>query len=173
MSFSKHNVEKYMFRFERGETVTVDDKEYSLGGGHILFVLDCATFTLLSESDWGVYGYRWGVSSGETFKQLMCRIGGNYLCNKISNRIEIDWEKTENNAIEAFNLYAKNKRCKKGFLIELQFVDRNEVRFYDFMEKYVNDSEACYFHKDFPLKAKIVVAIFEKYFIPQLKKEIE
>lgn len=173
MSFTKCNVEKYTFRFERGDEVTIGDMLYQLGGAHAIFVLDIATFTLLIESDWGVYGYRWGVSSQETFKELMTRISEDYLLNKLSDRTEIDWDETEKEAIKCFDIYAKDKKRKKEFLYELKHVDRNEVRFYDFMEEFTYDTDASYFCKDYPVRAQVISKIFTKYLIPELKKELE
>ncbi|MBQ3492510.1 MAG: hypothetical protein IJA88_00200 [Clostridia bacterium] len=172
MSFTKCNVEKYTFRFERGDEVYINDRIYQLSGAHAIFVLDIATFTLLIESDWGVYGYRWGVSSQETFKELMTRISEDYLLNKLSDRTEIDWDETEKEAIKCFDIYAKDKKRKKEFLYELKHVDQNEVRFYDFMEEFTYDIEASYFCKDYPVRAQVIVAIFKKYLIPELKKEL-
>ena len=176
MIFTKGTVEKYTFRFQNEDVVEVDKYKVCLDGGYAVFMLDTQHFILSVESDWGAFTYRWCVSERETFKALMLRIGGYYLCDKISSRSEIDWNKTKKNARQDFFRYGKckNKEKIKEFLNEIDGVDENEIRFYDFVTSYAPDLwEGGFFVKDYPLKAKIIVEIFERYLKGELRKEIE
>ena len=174
MEFTKGTVEKYTFRFQREDVIEVDGREICLACGHIVFLLDTQNFILSVESDWGAFCYRWGVSEKETFKDLMLRIGGYYLCDKISERNEINWPRTKANAKVQFFRYAKNKDKEKikEFLNEFGRIDDNEIRFYDFVTAYAPELwEGDFFEKDYPLKAKIVVKLFEIYLKTELQNE--
>lgn len=176
MKFSKGTVEKYTFRFQSKDVVVVDKYEVCLGGGYAVFMLDTQNFILAVESDWGAFVYRWCVSERETFKDLMLRIGGQYLCDKISSRSVIDWKKTKKNARQDFFRYGKckDKEKIKEFLNEIDSVDENEMRFYDFVVSYAPDLwEGGFIVKDYPLKAKIIVEIFEIYLKSELLKELQ
>ena len=176
MKFTKGPVEKYTFRFEDEDVIEIDKQHICLGGGHAIFMLDTQYFTLSVESDWGEFCYRWGVSGRETFKDLMLRIGGYYLCDKISSRSVIDWKKTKKHAIQSFFRYGhcKDKEKIKEFLNEIGNVDENEIRFYDFVISYAPDLwEGGFIEKDYPLRAKIIVKIFEIYLKSELLKELQ
>lgn len=176
MIFTKGTVEKYQFRFENEDIIHIDGHKICLGGGHAVFLLDTVNYTLSIESDWGEYCYRWGASSREAFKALMLRVGGDYLCGKISDRSEIDWKKTVRKAIQDFFKYGhcKDKEKIKDFLNEIGRVDHNEIRFYDFVCSYAPDLwEGYFFVKDYPMRVKVIVAIFENYLNKELKGEIE
>ena len=68
----------------------------------------------------------------------------------------------------------KDKEKIKEFLNEIDSVDENEVRFYDFVTSYAPDlCEGGFFVKDYPVKAKIIVEIFERYLKGELRKENE
>lgn len=173
MKFSKEQVEKYQFRFDNEDAITVDGQQINLSGGHAVFLLDTKNFTLSIESDWGEYCYRWVVDR-EPFKNLMLRVGGTYLCQKLADRTEIDWKKTERNAIDAFFKYGKCKDAekRKEFLNEIGKVDRNEIRFYDFVCSYAPDLwEGYFFEKDYPIRVKVIVEVFEQYLKNELRKE--
>lgn len=176
MIFTKGTVEKYQFRFDNEDIIYIDGNKICLEGGHAVFLLDTANYTLSVESDWGEYCYRWGISSREEFKVLMLRIGGDYLCGKISNRNEIDWKKTVRRATQDFFKYGKckDKEQIKKFLNEIGHVDQNEIRFYDFVCSYAPELWEGYFIvKDYPIRVKVIVAIFEKYLKAELKVEAE
>lgn len=175
MIFAKGIVEKYQFRFGEEDVACIDGKEISLSGGHAVFLLDTVNYTLSVESDWGEFCYRWCASDRETFKALMLRVGGDYLCNKISDRSEIDWKKTKRHAIKSFFRYGhcKDREKVKEFLNEIKHIDHNEIRFYDFVCSYAPALwEGEFFEKDYPMRAKVVVAIFERYLKEEIKKEI-
>ena len=176
MTFTKGVVEKYQFRFGEEDVVCIDGKKIHLYGGHAVFLLDTVNYTLSVESDWGEFCYRWCASDRETFKALMLRVGGDYLCNKISDRSEIDWKKTKRHAIKSFFRYGhcKDREKVKEFLNEIKRVDHNEIRFYDFVCSYAPDLwEGGFFEKDYPMKAKVIVTIFERYLKEELKAEVE
>ena len=176
MEFSKGTVEKYTFRFGSEDVVQIDKHHICLSGGHAVFLLDTQNYILTVESDWGSNCYRWGAYGRETFKELMLRIGGEYLCDKISSRSEIDWKKSRRQATQDFFRYGKckDKEKIKKFLNDIQGVDENEVRFYDFVTSYAPELwEGGFIIKDFPLKTKVVVEIFERYLKAELKKELE
>ena len=175
MVFTKGVVEKYQFRFGNEDFIHIDRNKICLGGGHAVFLLDTVNYTLSVESDWGEFCYRWCATERETFKALMLRVGEDYLCRKISSRSEIDWNKTIRHAIKSFFRYGhcKDKEQIKEFLNEIKRVDHNEIRFYDFVCSYAPDLwEGDFFEKDYPIKAKVIVAIFEKYLKNELKKEL-
>lgn len=174
MIFSKETVEKYQFRFCSEDVINVEGQEIRLNGGHAVFLLDTRNYTLSIESDWGEYCYRWYPSQTETFKDLMLRVGGMYLQQKFSDRTEIDWKKTVRKATEYFFKYGKCKSAekRKEFLNEIKNVDHNEIRFYDFVCSYAPDLwEGYFFVKDYPIKVKVIVLIFELYLKSELKKE--
>lgn len=173
MKFEKSYVYKYAFKFDSGEKISVEEMTFTLDGCRAVFIIDSVNFTLHIESDWGVYGYRWGASKSETFKELLCRIGGHYLCSKLSDKTEIDWGQTKTEAITTFYKHKHTRKEKEAFLYEIEMIDHNEVRFFDFMEKYVDCVEDIYIAKDFPRKVKVLVKVFETYLKPQLKKELE
>lgn len=174
MTFTKGTVEKYQFHFGQEDRVNIDGNEIHLSGGHAVFMLDTVNYTLSIESDYGEFCYRWCASSTETFKDLMLRVGGEYLLRKLSDRTEIDWEKTVRKAKDEFFSYGgcKDKEKIKEFLNEIKYVDHNEIRFYDFVTSYApNLFEGSFFVKDYPLQAKVLVAIFERYLKQCLKLE--
>lgn len=174
MTFAKGTVEKYQFRFGGEDVLEVDGKTIHLSGGHAVFLLDTVNYTLSIESDWGEYCYRW-CADREGFKNLMLRVGGDYLRNKLSDRTEIDWKKTVRNATKMFFQYGHcNDHEKiKEFLNEINNVDRNEIRFYDFVCSYAPDLwEGGFFEKDYPMRTKVIVAIFESYLKKELREEL-
>ena len=176
MTFTKGVVEKYQFRFGNEDVVNIDGQEICLSGGYAVFLIDTVNYTLSVESDYGEFCYRWSASKNETFKALMLRVGGSYLCGKISDRNEIDWKKTIRNATRDFFRYGncKDKEKIKEFLNEIKHVDHNEIRFYDFVCSYAPELwEGEFFEKDYPIMAKVIVEIFERYLKNQLRLEVE
>lgn len=178
MKFEHSTVEKYLFRFGSDDTITLNGVTYQLGGGHAVFMLDTESWILSIECDWGNYCYRWCASSHETFKQLLCRLSSDYLLRKLSSQSEINWKKTKKRARELYFQYGgdpdKDRERVKEFLNEVDRVDENEIRFYDFMMEYnPNLWEAGFFVKEFPLQAQLAVEIFMNYLVAELKKEAE
>lgn len=102
MKFSHSTVEKYTFKFEENDVLTIDKQTFHLSGGHAVFILDTETYTLSIECDWGNYCYRWGANDYETFKQLMCRVSADYLLRKMSSQSVINWKKTKKRARELY-----------------------------------------------------------------------
>lgn len=123
MKFSHSTVEKYTFKFDESDVLTIDKQTFHLSGGHAVFILDTETYTLSVECDWGNYCYRWGANDYETFKQLMCRINEDYLLRKVSSQSVINWKKTKKRARE-LNFQCggdlnNNKERVKEFLNEI------------------------------------------------------
>lgn len=177
MKFEHSTVEKYAFRFGKDDTLTLNGVTYHLDGGHAVFMLDTESYILSIECDWGNYCYRWGATEVETFKQLLCRLNTDYLLRKLSSRSEINWKKTKRRARELYFQHGgdpnNDKERVKEFLNEVDRVDENEIRFYDFMMEYNPDLfEGDFFIKEFPLQAQITVELFEKYLVKQLETEM-
>ena len=172
MKFFKEQVEKYQFRFDNEDIITVDGHKINLDGNHAVFLLDTKNFILAIESDWGRYCFR--CICREPFKDLLLRESGMFIYQMIPNIKEINWEYTKRNAIEKV---LKSDKCKdvdirKKFLNEIGKVDLNEIRFYDFVCSYAPELwKGAFIYKDYPLGVKILVKIFEKYLKNELRKE--
>lgn len=175
MKFTKSKVEKYGFIFGREDEVRIEKTIYQIGGGHATFIIDAESYTLSIECDWGSYSHKWFADPNEEFKHLLCRIETDYLLRKISERTEINWKQTKKKAKEAYFSHGAEKDRERviEFLREIDRVDNNEVRFYDFMCDHNEDLfEANYFVKEYPVQAQIVAVIFRDYLLPELKKEL-
>lgn len=175
MKFTKSKVEKCLFVFGNEDEVKIENQIYQIGGAHATFIVDSDSYTLSIESDWGSYSHKWWADPNEEFKKLLCRIGTDYLLRKISDKTEINWKETKKRAKEAYFRYGaeKDKERVSEFLRELNHVDNNEVRFYDFMCDH-NEAlfEGSYFVKEYPIQAQITALIFKKYLLPELQKEL-
>lgn len=177
MKFEHSTVEKYAFRFDESDVLIIDNQTYHLSGGHAVFMLDTETYTLSVECDWGNYCYRWGATDYETFKQLMCRVGTDYLLRKMSSPSVINWKKTKKLARELYFQCGgdpnNDKERVREFLNKVDRVDENEVRFYDFMTDHNPElAEGSFFVKEFPIQAQIMAEIFKRYLVKQLKEEM-
>lgn len=88
------NVRQFHFKQEQS------DEDY----GSCLWAnitLDCDNYTLIAESDCGNYTYGWKPTPDyESFIHLMCRIGKDYLLNKISSRCVFDLEESKKETID-------------------------------------------------------------------------
>lgn len=176
MKVTHRTVENIIIKFDRNESVVISKKRVcSLSGGYVQFILDCESWTLSIEGDWGNFAYRWyATPSVETFKELLCRLSKGYLLDKISQRTEIDWKKTKRNAIKAFFSYGKNrdKDTVKEFLGDIDNFVGSEDCFYRFLDEYIENVWDCgIFEKEHPMGAQVTAELFMKYLIPELKKE--
>lgn len=96
----------------------------------------------------------------------------------MSSQSVINWKKTKKRARELYFQCGGDpngdKERVKEFLNEIDRVDENEVRFYDFMTDHNPElSEGSFFVKEFPMQAQIMAEIFKKYLVEQLKLEMK
>lgn len=154
-----------------------DDDIYS----HCLwarFTFDCDAGILTINSDAGDYSYRWGYNENEDFMHLMSRIDKYYLLNKISDESRFLLEESkkrtiENIEINGFEEYdIKTEEEWEDIKNEILNIDTwNEHYFYESVKNIVPviNWESIYTEKDYPLGAKVIAEMFDKYLQPQIK----
>lgn len=156
------------------------------------FVLDLDAYSLSVLSDCGHYGYTWvPTQRSESFLHLMARVEADYLLDKISSRTVLDTESTmaaflslmEENGVAAYNgidIAAPEDECGIdvgrlesvcGMEPDIVLVDEAKRLFQGTPMESVDDYDFwCCISKDYPLNAKKIASIFEKYIAPKCRE---
>lgn len=173
MKITRTNPRIYTYNLKASK----DDDIYS----HCLwakFAFDCDAGIMTINSDAGDYLYCWGYNENEDFMHLMSRINKDYLLSKISNRSRFLLEESKKGTIESIEL---NGFEKYGIESEEEWEEykQNIMGIYidaerDFLISVRGiipdiDYEDIYTENDYPLGAKVIAEMFEKYMQPQIK----
>lgn len=143
------------------------------------FYFDTKSYTLLIESDCGIFGYKWFCTPGtESFVHLMCRCSPGYILDKISRPSVVDTEATVSAIKQCIHDYEfipgdisddeLTEACSYETNVEvhqaLQELDWSEYGDYELWQ--------C-IELTHPAGAKRIVQVFENYIKPELRKMME
>lgn len=141
------------------------------------FNLDRYELTIISDCD--NYGYKW-VETKETFLELMARIDGGYLLDKIYGSPNIfDYEKTKKSVYEHYVFDDESKKALDDFFEDLELLgcepDTAELFATKFMDDYeFGDSEVWYsIVQGYPANALKITQVYEDYIKPKIREMIK
>ena len=145
------------------------------------YIFDCDNGRLNINSDAGDYTYGWGHNVHEEFMHLMCRVDGEYLLNKLSNRSVFDIAKSKAKTIKNIKEYGvkcfgiKDQEHLDSVIEYVSNIDSwaSEETFIQEVAGIVPeiDWEDIEVEKDYPYGAVVVVKMFTKYLQPEIRKE--
>ena len=143
------------------------------------FSLDNESYTISVVSDSGNFAYRWGPSKNESFKNLMSRIGSEYLLNKFADRTELDLKETIKKLKEYVDYHVESRKEKRSinkYLENLRVYSVGELiqEINDYCgdarirERWAYESIVM----DYPIQARVISQFFVKYLQPVLRGEV-
>lgn len=174
ITISRENIVTFAYQPE-------DNEKFSCAWARFIFNLD--NWSLTIESDCGNYMYTgWKPSKKETFLELCQRLDYAYLLEKISDRSEVNQEKTFEAFKENFNTYCPDFHYSKDELKRICFDYKNYNEIYDNIETMLNIYQAdltdaweliaASIVTEHPNNAKTIASIYMTYIIPEIKKYI-
>lgn len=160
------------------ETDRNDPEYYTCLWARFSFDRDNGSLSIMSDA--GDFSYQWGYNDHEDFMHLMSRINKDYLLNKIASRSVFLLEQSKKDLIKhiediGWEDYGINSEEEwdeiKNEILELSC--ESETEFCQEIDRIVPDIEWIDIDTatDYPVSAKTIVDLFEKYVQPQIKSD--
>ena len=144
------------------------------------FDFDTQEYILNIASDCGYYGYGWNVTPSEPFLELMARINGDYLLNKLCSESIVDWQATRERLIDAIDSLDPDEDDREDAIYHLDLLAED----YDLegdigaatvlIENWNEDNFRLddvyeYVRTDYTADQKKIVSIFEEFIQPAIR----
>lgn len=150
------------------------------------FYFDIENYNLNIESDCGTYGYGWvPTPKTESFLKLCSRFNSDYLLEKLSDRSNIDNEKTFENIknmftefehiecceLEEYTWDELRSACNEYTEQDIVSCISKAIEYTPFADGYIEEYSLYEsIEKDYPANAKKIVQVFEEHIKPKLKE---
>lgn len=155
-----------------------DPEYYTCLWARFSFDRDNGSLSIMSDA--GDFSYLWGHNDHEDFMHLMSRINKSYLLDKIASRSVFLLEQSKKDLIkyiedmgwEYYDVNSEEEWAEiKDEILELSC--ESETEFCQEIDRIVPDMEWVDIDTvtDYPVSAKTVVDLFEKYVQPQIKSD--